>query len=83
MNDEPFYDQRTHDPQYVKAIWRGPAGYLTVNVWIIAYSLGATRAFCILHIDSATAGNYSMCWLPSAQLQIADNSAYPQLTPLD
>jgi len=63
------FDETTHDPQYVAASWRQPHG-ASVPVWIIAYSLGATRAFCILHIDKAYTGNYSLLWLPTAQLTI-------------
>lgn len=65
------FDETTHDPQYVKAKWLPPPGFGgSIDVWIIAYSLGATRAFCILHIDTAETGNYSLVWLPTAQLKI-------------
>lgn len=74
------FDVKTHDPQYVKARWHAPAGsFGVIDVWVIAYSLGATRAFCILHIEEAQTGNYAMCWLPTAELQIIENTANKSL----
>lgn len=65
------YDEVVHDPQYVKAIWhtRGSAG--NVPVLILAFSLGATRAFCLLHISKLTSGNYGAVWLSTSQLTIS------------
>jgi hypothetical protein len=69
------FDRITHEPLYVRAIWRGAnkagvANAGAVPVLVIAWSLGATRAYCLLHIDRLDAGNYSACWLPSNQLDI-------------
>lgn len=63
------FDAVTHEPLALRAIWNVPNGS-SVRVLVLAWSLGATRAYCLLHIDRLEAGNYSACWLPSSQLTI-------------
>lgn len=64
------FDAVTHEPLAIRAIWRA-TGFAGVPVLILAWSLGATRAYCLIIGDTKlTAGNYSACWLPSSQLTI-------------
>jgi hypothetical protein len=58
-----------HEPTLpIRAIWRIANGSIPVRV--LAYSLGATIAFCIIGLgDTLEADNYSATWLPTTQLQ--------------
>jgi len=58
-----------HEPMLpIRAVWHGGNG--SVPVRVIAYSLGATIAFCIIGLgDTLEAGNYSATWLPTTQLR--------------
>lgn len=58
-----------HEPvKPIHATWHHMNG--SVPVTIIAYSLGATLAYCIIGLgDVLESANFSTAWLPVAQLQ--------------
>lgn len=73
------FDECNHDQRYDRAIWHTLNG--DIPVMIIAYSLGALRAFCVVGIEASndlrtlsdcvlTAGNYAATWLPVSKLTI-------------
>ena len=71
MPDATFdYDANHNEPKFDRAIWHTYGSSGDVPVLILAYSLGATRAYCLTHVQSLIAGNYSAVWLPVNQLTI-------------
>lgn len=72
------FDETTHEAKFDRAIWHTGGSSGNVPVLILAYSLGATRAFCLIHIDQLTSGNYSAVWLPVNKLTIE----VPSITPI-
>lgn len=58
-----------HEPtQPIRVNWLTTNG--TVPVTIIAYSLGATMAYCIIGLgDVLESGNFALVWLPVSVLR--------------
>lgn len=71
----PSFSERAHErvtPHTMQ--WRGGQGAVAVTV--LAYSLGATMAYCIIGLgDKLEPGNFSATWLPVTQLDCIDTQA--------
>lgn len=67
---DPFFNNTRYEGLGVWARWRHANG--STLVYIVAWSLGATQAFCVLgfhKIGELCGGNHSTAWLPVNQLQ--------------
>jgi len=66
------FSEHTYEPtEPIFADWHAANGIIRVT--IIAYTLGATMAFCVIGLGEKqllTTGNYGICWLPTRDLTI-------------
>lgn len=62
------YDEEHNEPAQVTGVWNTGNG--SVPIRVIAYSLGATRACCIIGTKRLEIGNWSITWLPVNKLTL-------------
>lgn len=71
-----LFDEVNHEPASIAGTWT--AGNGSVPVRVIAFSLGATRACCIIGTKQLEIGNFAITWLPVDKLILETPKEQPQ-----